>query len=247
MSVNCIAIDDDPSSLENLHAYLTKLPDLQLVKSFTDPLEAFSYISTSGMVDIIFMDIEMPSLSGIELATLLRPKTKHLIFTTAHAKYAIDAFKVNADAYLLKPYSMLHFAETINNLYPDKKQTGSAFNSDFFYIPYQDEPNDLIRIYFNDLISLEQINDTLYFRTIRENYTSVKLSFNKMLNMLRKHPAFIQVNSTSIISKLHVKSLLDDQIVLSGGIPTILTGKYKESFLAFVKQNLLKSKLVQDN
>ena len=86
MSISCIAIDDDPHSLESLMAYMNKLPDLELVQSFTEPLEALAEISDANPVDIIFMDVEMPSLSGIELAGLLRRKTKHLIFTTAHAR-----------------------------------------------------------------------------------------------------------------------------------------------------------------
>lgn len=247
MPINCVAIDDDPNSLENLNAYLTKLPDLHLVKSFTDPLKALTDISVSDQVDIIFMDIEMPSLSGIELAALLRQKTRHLVFTTAHPRYALDAFSVDADAYLLKPYSMLHFAETINNLYPNEKSQVTTVEDDFFYIPLQDEPDNLVKIEFSDLVALEQINEMVYFRTIKENYMSFKLSFSKMMNLLRRHPSFIQVSSSAMISKLHIKSFLGDQIILTGGVPIALTNKYKDSFLSFVKQNLLKNKLINDN
>ncbi|MFC3563393.1 LytR/AlgR family response regulator transcription factor [Pedobacter jamesrossensis] len=247
MPINCIAIDDDPNSLENLNYYLNTLPDLQLVKSFTDPLKALTDISVSDEVDIIFMDIEMPVLSGIELASLLRQKTKYLIFTTAHSRYAIEAFSVEADGYLLKPYSMIHFTETINNLYPNEGSEGSEIEDDFFFIPGQNEIDELVKIEFNDLVSLEEINDMVYFRTIKQNYISFKLSFSKMLDIVRKHPAFIQVSSSAIISKVHIKSFLGDQIVLTDGISVSLANKYKESFLSFVKENLLKKKLVEDN
>jgi len=246
MPINCIAIDDDPNSLENLNAYLTKMPDLQLVKSFTDPLKALTDISVSEKVDIIFMDIEMPSLSGIELASLLRQKTKHLIFTTAHPKYAIDAFSVDADAYLLKPYSIVHFTETISNLYPNEGLNTNSIDDEFFLVPLKDETDELLKIEYNDLVVCEQINDMVYFRTIKQNYVSFKLSFTKMLNLLRKHPAFIQVNSSAIISKLHVKSFIGDQIVLTGGLSIPLGGRYKDSFLSFLKENLLKT-LIKDN
>lgn len=247
MPINCIAIDDDPTSLESLNSYLTNVPDLQLVKSFTDPLKALTDISVSDKVDIIFMDIEMPSLSGIELASLLRQKTKHLIFTTAHPRYALDAFGVSADAYLLKPYTMLHFSETINNLYPNEKSGSADLENNFFLIPLQDEPEDSVKIEFDDLVTLEQINEMIYFKTIKQNYISFKVSFSKMLGLLRNHPSFIQVNSNAIISKLHIKSFLGDQIVLTGGISVMLANKYRESFILFVKQNLLKSTLVNDN
>lgn len=247
MPINCIAIDDDLSSLENLNSYLNTLPDLQLVKSYTDPLKALTDISVADKVDIIFMDIEMPSLSGIELASLLRDKTKHLIFTTAHTKYAIEAFSVEADAYLLKPYSILHFTETINSLYPNKSTDISELDDDFFYIPIQNDSNKLVKIMFSDLISLEEINELVYFRTIKQSYISFKLNFNKMLNEVRRHPEFIQISSSAIISKTHIRSFLGDQIVLFGGTSVSLGSKYKDSFISFLKENLLNNKLIKEN
>ncbi|RZL55655.1 MAG: response regulator transcription factor [Pedobacter sp.] len=247
MPINCIAIDDDFNSLENLNSYLKNLPDLQMVKSFTDPIKALTDISVEDKVDIIFMDIEMPTLSGIELASLLRQKTKHLIFTTAHPRYALDAFNVAADAYLLKPYTMLHFAETINNLYPNEKSVTGVVEDDFFLIPLKDGPEDLIKIEFDDLVALEQINEMIYFRTLTRNYMSFKLNFDNLLGLLRNHPAFIQVNSNAIISKLHIKSFLGDQIVLAGGVSIPLANKFKESFVEYVKQNIFESKLLNDN
>ncbi|MCZ4223063.1 LytR/AlgR family response regulator transcription factor [Pedobacter rhodius] len=241
MPINCIAIDDDPNSLEGLNSYLISLPDLQLIKSFTDPIQALTDISIADKVDIIFMDIEMPTLSGIELASLLRQKTKHLVFTTAHSKYALDAFGVSADAYLLKPYTMLHFTEIINNLYPNEKSNASAVEDDFLSVLLQDEPESLAKITYDNLIVMEQINEVVYFRIYDHNYMSFKVNFNKMLGLLRNHSSFIQVNTNAIISKLHIKSFLDDQIVLTGGISVQLANKYKESFLLFLKQNLLNS------
>ncbi|WP_316737316.1 LytR/AlgR family response regulator transcription factor [Pedobacter aquatilis] len=239
MPINCIAIDDDPNSLENLNSYLDKIPDLQLVKSFTDPLQALTDISSAETVDIIFMDIEMPTLSGIELATLLRKKTKHLIFTTAHSKYALDAFNVAADGYLLKPYSLIHFSEAINNLYPNENPLSDEIHGESFSVQLRENTTETVEIAFNDLIIFEQINEMVYFRTSHNNYMSFSLSFNNIVEMLRKHPAFIQVNASAIISKQHVKSFLGDQIVLTGGLSTSLALKYKDSFVQFVKQNLM--------
>ena len=239
MPINCIAIDDDPNSLENLNSYLTKIPDLQLVKSFTDPLQALTDISSAETVDIIFMDIEMPALSGIELAKLLRKKTKHLIFTTAHSKYALDAFNVGADGYLLKPYSLIHFSEAINNLYPNENPVNDELIGESFSVQLRENTTEAVEIMFNDLVLFEQINEMVYFRTVNGNYMSFKLSFNKIVELLRKHPAFIQVNASAIISKLHIKSFLGEQIVLTGGISTSLATKYKESFVLYVKQNLM--------
>lgn len=242
MSISCIAIDDDPHALENLIAYMDKLPDLELVQSFTEPLRALEAISVSNPVDIIFLDVEMPALSGIELAGLLRQKTRHLVFTTAHARYAIDAFKVEADAYLLKPYSILHFTKTINNLYPTGKKTPNTFpifEENFFYIPLQGDNGDLVRIDLNDLIAVEDFDSDVQFKTTKNSFLSSRSNFIKMLNILKKHSAFIQISPTVVISKQHIKSVLDDQILLSNEIAYVLNANYKDHFASFIKTNLL--------
>ncbi|WP_316799327.1 LytR/AlgR family response regulator transcription factor [Pedobacter frigidisoli] len=241
MSISCIAIDDDPHSLESLMAYMNKLPGLELVQSFTEPLEALAEISDANPVDIIFMDVEMPSLSGIDLAALLRTKTKHLIFTTAHTRYAIDAFKVDADAYLLKPYSMVHFARTINNLYPTGKKEDAAFSifeDHFFYMPLHGDGSDLIRIDLNELISVEESGDEVRFKTTHDSFTSAKSNFIKTIQILKQHPAFIQINASVMVSKQHIKSVLGNRVLLSGELFYTIAPSYELMFNRFLKDHV---------
>lgn len=240
MSISCIAIDDDPYALESLIAYMDKLPDLKLVQTFTEPLKALAEIPALTPVDIIFMDVEMPSISGIELAGLLRQKTKHLVFTTAHARYAIDAFKVEADAYLLKPYSILHFTKTINNLYPTGKETPGIFalgDGYFFYIPVQGDNGNLVRVDLNELIAVEEIDEDIRFITINNTFLSTRADFIKTLKMLKKHSAFIQISDTTVIAKHHIKSVLDNKILLSGEIAFNLSETHAVVFTDFIKNN----------
>jgi len=242
MSISCIAIDDDPHSLENLVIDMEKLPDLKLLHTFTEPLQALEEISGSNPVDIIFMDIEMPSLSGIELAGLLRQKTKYLVFTTAHTRYAIDAFNVQADAYLLKPYSIIHLAKTINNLYPTgsvARHPFSILDDHFFYIPLKGANSDLVRIDLNNIISVEELGEDIQFKTTENVFLSAKDNFIKTLKMLKQNPSFIQVTPTVVISKQHIKSVLGDKILLSGETSFTISGTYTGLFAKFVKNNLL--------
>ncbi|QNN44152.1 LytR/AlgR family response regulator transcription factor [Pedobacter roseus] len=249
MSISCIAIDDDHHALESLIEYVDKLPDLKLIQTFTEPLQALAEISASSPVDIIFMDVEMPSLSGIELAGLLRQKTKYLVFTTAHARYAIDAFKVEADAYLLKPYSILHFTKMINNLYPTGKDTTNVFSASdeyFFYIPLQGENGDLVRIDLNELIAVEELEEDIRFKTTQNTFFSSRSNFTKTLKMLKKHSAFIQISSTVVIAKQHIKSVLDNKILLSEETSFILSETHTEHFADFLKNNLPQEKSKPD-
>lgn len=244
MSISCIAIDDDPLSLQNLTEYMNKLPELKLVQTFTEPLKALAEISVSNPVDIIFMDVEMPAISGIELASLLRTKTKHLIFTTAHAKYAIDAFKVDADAYLLKPYSIVHFEKTIHNLYPKGINADNQLeniNDHFFYIPVKNEDGELIKLDRNNLIAVEDLGDDYQLVTVKENYVTAKMNITKMIKALRQHTEFIQISSSILISKQHIKSVLGDQILLSGENAYALADSHKEIFSDFIKSNHLRA------
>lgn len=238
MSINCIAIDDDPHALESLISYMDELPNLELIQSFTDPLKAFAEISTANPVDIIFMDIEMPVLSGLELAMLLRQKTKHLIFTTAHSRYAIDAFKVEADAYLLKPYSILHFAKTINSLYPTGlKETDLLWEDSFFHITVGNEEN-LVQIEINELVSIETFEDEIRLKTISSAFECSRSSFISTLRILRNHPAFIQISQTVIIAKQHIKGVFGNKTLLSGGISFNVAASHQSAFSSFLNSNL---------
>ncbi|RZK19724.1 MAG: response regulator, partial [Pedobacter sp.] len=93
MKLNCIVIDDDIHAINGIKSYLSTLSNVVLVKAFTDPLQALTEIVGNGNVDIIFMDIDMPMISGIELSKAIRHKTNKIIFTTSHSKYAYEAFE----------------------------------------------------------------------------------------------------------------------------------------------------------
>src|SRR4051812_21385318 len=101
-----LVVDDDFSSLEIIYEYISSQPNIKLIGTFSDPVSALAAIEKLTLpIDILFIDIEMPALNGIELAKLIKHKVKKLIFTTAHTKYAFDSYELKADAYLLKPFS----------------------------------------------------------------------------------------------------------------------------------------------
>ncbi|MFW0715376.1 LytR/AlgR family response regulator transcription factor [Pedobacter sp. N23S346] len=244
MSISCIAIDDDSHSLENLISYIDKFPELKLIKTFTEPLLALSEISVSEPVDIIFIDVEMPSLSGIELAGLLTQKAENLVFTTAHSIYALDAFKVQADAYLLKPYSILHFAKAINSIYPAGSTEHTifpVFEDQFFYMPSPENSDDLIRIDLNDLISIERFENEITLVTLNHSFSTSKISIAKMITLLSKNFAFIEISEHVTIAKRHIVSVLDDQVLLAGEKSYQVADEYKERFEQFVENNRLKN------
>ena len=107
MKLRTIAIDDEPLALRLVSDYISKTPFLELVGAFDNPLDAIDFLSGNG-IDLIFVDIQMPDLTGIEFARSLENAPK-IIFTTAYEKYALEGFKLNAIDYLLKPFSYEEF------------------------------------------------------------------------------------------------------------------------------------------
>ena len=119
--LNCIIIDDEQFSVDAILKYIELLPKLNVAAIFKNPLEALESVTLENNIDLIFMDIDMPFLSGIELAKAVRHKTKKLICITSHSKYAFEASEVEGDAYLLKPFTFGKFSMTINRLFPNEK------------------------------------------------------------------------------------------------------------------------------
>jgi len=107
MKLRTIAIDDEPLALRLVSDYISKTPFLELVGAFDNPLDAIDFLSSQS-VDVIFVDIQMPDLTGIEFARSLEDAPK-IVFTTAYEKYALEGFKLNAIDYLLKPFSYEEF------------------------------------------------------------------------------------------------------------------------------------------
>ncbi|WP_029278301.1 LytR/AlgR family response regulator transcription factor [Pedobacter borealis] len=115
-TISCIIIDDDPTAINILHDYIAEMPRLKVHRTFTKPLEALSEISTESDKQLIFLDIDMPAMSGLRLADNLKHKLHNIIFTTSYPEFALDAFKVRAKHYLLKPFNMADFAEVVNEV-----------------------------------------------------------------------------------------------------------------------------------
>lgn len=107
MILKCCIIDDEPLAIELLESYVKKTPFLQLEASFTSAVQAIERIS-KGDIDLIFLDIQMPELDGMEFSRMIEGKSR-VIFTTAFAQYAVDSYKVNAVGYLLKPFAYADF------------------------------------------------------------------------------------------------------------------------------------------
>lgn len=239
--LKCVIIDDEKHGIELLTEYINAMPNLMLTKSFTDPMDALIDISSKDKIDILFLDIDMPGMTGIELARAIRFKTRYLIFTTAHSKYAIEAFGVQANEYLLKPISMSKFALAVNRILTseDEQKTESS-EEDFFFIK-TDQVQKYIKINLKDLVAVEGLNNYVKIHTVNGMHIAY-LTIRELEEKLTGNSSFIRVQRSFIISMNYINKVEGAFITLNNKLEVPLGRTYKKQFLTFLEKKTLRSK-----
>jgi len=243
MKLKCIVIDDETHAINGIKGYIDTLKNLQLIEIYTDPLQALTEIGSGPDVDLIFMDVDMPMISGIELSKAIRHKTGKLIFTTSHSKYAYEAFEMHANAYLLKPYTFARFAETINRLYPQEPfQANISIQQDeaFFFIRNKNDNNNLVKVRYDAIIAIESLQNYVRIYTDAETIVSY-IGLSEVKEILKEHPNFIQAHRSFIISKAHIEKVENNALKMKNQLVVNLGNIYREDILAFIKEKTIKT------
>jgi len=240
MNFNCIVIDDENHCIDLLRDYIAHIPTLKIVKTYTEPKVAMEDISNYKDIDIVFIDIEMPLISGLELAKLLRDKVKKIVFTTGHSKYAIDAFETEADAFLLKPYSFVKFSNTVNKLFLSTPAPVLPVYQ-FFFVKNKEEKNKLTKICYDKIIAVESFGNYVKIYTTEASIVTY-LSFDEIKTTLICRPDFIQIHRTFIICTNFIETIDGDLIVLHNKIHINIGGSYKDKFIHFMNKTIIKTK-----
>ena len=195
MTINCAIIDDEPLAAEMLASYAAKTPFLNLVGVYN-----------SAPVDLLFLDIQMPELSGLEFATILPPETL-IIFTTAFDRYAIDSYKVNTVDYLLKPIAYENFLKAadkaLRRIVDSRKQATYAADR-FIYVK---SDYKLVRIDLDDIMYIEGVKD--YVRIVLSNSSQPVMCLMNMrtLEEYLPTPEFLRVHRSYIVHMSKVQSI----------------------------------------
>lgn len=235
--LNCIVIDDEAFSVESILKYIDLIPNLNVAGVYTDPVRALSAVSSAQDIDLLFMDVDMPSLSGLELAKALRSKTQKLIFTTAHSKYAFDAYEADGDAFLLKPYTFGKFSMTINRLFPEKnEQYGS---NDYFLVKSKEDDLAIVKIKFDDVIAFESAQNYIKIYLSNGNVIMAYLTLKDVTQLVRSRPEFVQFHRAFIISSRQIGHIRGNTVQMSNGISFNVGDSYKENFSSFLDKKLL--------
>ena len=205
MTINCAIIDDEPLAAELLSSYAAKTPFLNLVGVYNSAVEAIRTLR-SEPVDLLFLDIQMPELSGLEFATILPPETL-IIFTTAFDRYAIDSYKVNTVDYLLKPIAYDNFLKAadkaLRRIVDSRKQATYAADR-FIYVK---SDYKLVRIDLDDIMYIEGVKD--YVRIVLSNSSQPVMCLMNMrtLEEYLPTPEFLRVHRSYIVHMSKVQSI----------------------------------------
>lgn len=223
--IKAIALDDEPPALEIIDAFCTVLGTIELVKKFTKSSEAFIYLEKFP-VDLIFLDINMPSLSGIEFYKAITQKAM-VIFTTSFSEYAVESYNLNAVDYLLKPFTFKRFEHAVQKA-----------NDYYRFITQQETPDEkhlllridysLVKILLDDILFIEGLDNYLKIHLHNQKPVIARMT---MKAILEKLPAtsFIRVHRSYTIPLVRIEAVRNKMISIAGEEIPIGTS-YEESF-----------------
>jgi DNA-binding LytR/AlgR family response regulator len=238
----CIIIDDEEFAVDWLKNYFAAIPSLKLVKCYTDPLKALLEIAQGEAVDLIILDIHMPKITGIDLSKQIRRKTNKLIFSTAYKEYGFEAYEVEADAYLLKPYSISKFAATVAKLFSevDGQKAGGNTKDDFFFVKNKDENLKIVKINYAEVIAVESKQNYVLIHTLTKKVLTY-MSLTEISKILNKFQFFVQFQRSFIIGKMHIESIDGNTIKMVNGLQITVGDYYRKEFSAFLAEKLIKT------
>lgn len=229
MILNCAIIDDEPLAAELLAGYANKTPFLNLIGTYNSAVSAIRELKLNP-VDIIFLDIQMSELSGIEFARILPRETK-IIFTTAFDQYAVEAYKVNAIDYLLKPVSYNEFVKSVNKAidYFSTVYKKEAYEKDRFMFVKSDYK--LQRVAFDDILYIEGLKD--YIRIYLENGQRIMSLMNmKNLEDFLPSPNFMRTHRSYIVNMSKI-TVIDKFRIIFGNTQIPISDSYKEAVQSY--------------
>ena len=233
MILKCIAVDDEPLALKLVETFIDQTPFLELVCSCDNAVEAMSLIREQ-QPDLIFLDINMPNLTGMELARLLQEQsgiTPKIIFTTAYNHYAIEGYRVNAVDYLLKPFSYEEFLRATSKALQLSEETSTAsqvINTDdefiFIKVEYQ-----WIRVSLKDILYIESLKDYVRVHLTPPQKPLLSLISLKALEEKLPSSKFMRLHRSFIVSLEKITAISKNSILINKTEITV-GEQYKETF-----------------
>ncbi len=237
--IKCLAIDDEPLALQQLAAYIKKIPYFQLVAECPNAIEA-KEIMENDIIDAIFVDINMPDLNGMDFVkSLAAPPI--VVFTTAYSEYAVDGFKAGALNYLLKPFGLDDFrqcAERVKHQYELENAQNSTVSS-----PDEDDAlflkteHRVVRIKMSDIKYVEGMSEYLKIHFDNQKPLIVLLSMKKLEERLPQH--FMRIHRSYIINLRKIQEVNKNRVIMDADTYLPIGDLYRDAFNNYINSKFL--------
>ncbi|MBN1183482.1 MAG: response regulator transcription factor [Bacteroidales bacterium] len=239
MIIKCIAIDDEPLALDIIAEYCSRFTFIELVKTFDNAIDAIGFLKTNS-IDLMFLDIQMEGLTGIQLLGVL-PNRPKVIMTTAYEKYAITGYELDVSDYLLKPISFERFTKSVNKVYETlhlergrreerpQAKTNNSRNDDYIFIKADSK---LVKVAFKDILYIEGQGDYLAVVTQKgklmtlQNFTTIQQSL--------PYPDFMRVHKSYIIAFDKIEKVQRNRIYIHDKIIPV-SDTYRTKFFGLIR------------
>ncbi|WP_179338687.1 LytR/AlgR family response regulator transcription factor [Winogradskyella ludwigii] len=224
--MNCIIIDDEPLAIDIIESYCKALSNVDVISTFTNAIEALEFINNNS-IDLVFSDIEMPNISGIELIKSLEGKVPYFIFTTAYPEYALEGFDLNAVDYLVKPIPFPRFLKAANRVKEMMRlNVSTAFNvssatgdtaatvasvDDFIFVKSEYEN---VKIDIKSIIHIQGLKDYLKIYSEGSKPILTLMSFKDIQSKLPEH-IFIRVHRSYIVNVNKITSIQKNRVIIN--------------------------------
>lgn len=235
--MNCIVIDDEPRAIDVLKRHIIKTPFLVLLKTFRDPVDAISFLH-ENQVDLIFLDINMPNLNGIQFLKLL-PEKPLFIFTTAYPEHAIEGYELDALDYLLKPVMFDRFLKAVTKAHELSLLKHNAFHALAASENHNNSPqliflksgSQIHKINTSDILYLEKKGNYIMVYIAQNKKLLVRMSFPEIATYLSKD--FVRIHKSYIISLKHIE-LIESYYVVINKVNLPIGASFRDDFIKLI-------------
>lgn len=233
MVFKCIILDDEPPATRILENYIGKVNFLEKSAVFNDSLKALEFLNTQA-ADVIFLDIQMPQLTGLQISRIISKDIK-VIFTTAYPDFALEGFELNAVDYLLKPISFERFYQAVSKLNTEpKKEVSSNSNSSDFIFVKTDGKNKFQKLFLDEILYVESLQNYVCIHTKQQQI----ITHSSLKNVIESLPStdFIQIHKSFVVSLKHIEST-DNFSVFINAKELPIGATFKDAFFERIDQN----------
>lgn len=217
MKTRCIIVDDEPLAIEAVQMHIEKFDSLKLITTCADAVQAFEIVR-NGRIDLMFLDIQMPELTGIDFLKTLKNPPK-VIFTTAYREFAIDAFDLDVVDYLLKPISFERFMQAVNKYYEGipipvikaESHKGSSVKGDFFYVKAEKKN---VKVKYDEIFYIESIKD--YVKIVCKERTIItKIMIGNIIDLLPED-LFLRIHRSFVVFLPNIEAFSSISVEVPG-------------------------------